>query len=271
MHILNKIAGKLIRSPKAIRRILENRIHLMKTDLDETLHDQERNFSLHNLDRESALENLDELFKSIFGKRYDENDQTMSEHFVIFSALSQSKADINRILEIGTFDGRSAKVLSSLFPDSEIVTIDLPSDHPVFTSTYHRDTDSNSFIEKRDEILKSCNNVEFRELDSIRLTEWTPQQFDMVWVDGAHGYPMIAIDLMNAFRLCRKGGYVLCDDVWHKVSGNDAMYKSIGSFETLEALKSSGLIEDYTLFRKRIGNTHNIPNNLKYVAMFNAG
>ena len=46
----------------------------------------------------------------------------------------------------------------------------------------------------------------FCELNSIRLGEWTDQKFDLIWVDGAHGYPVLPIDLHNACRLINDGG-----------------------------------------------------------------
>ena len=50
-----------------------------------------------------------------------------SEHEVIFSSLSlNSNKSLTDILEIGTFDGYNSLLLSNLFPNSNIDTIDLP-------------------------------------------------------------------------------------------------------------------------------------------------
>ena len=52
----------------------------------------------------------------------------VSEHQYIFSALSQNNNfNFNKILEIGSYDGKNALLLSKLFPNSKIKTLDLPS------------------------------------------------------------------------------------------------------------------------------------------------
>ena len=41
-------------------------------------------------------------------------------------------------------------------------------------------------------------------------------QFDLVFVDGGHGYDIVRGDVVASLRLLRPGGLVVCDDVQHK-------------------------------------------------------
>ena len=83
-----------------------------------------------NLDRNLALSKLNKVLVDNFSKEYDEDNGMWSEHLLLFSALSISHPNkIKSILEIGTFNGETAFILSKLFPNSKIVTIDLNNDN----------------------------------------------------------------------------------------------------------------------------------------------
>ena len=82
--------------------------------------------------------------------------------------------------------------------------------------------------------------------------EWD-EKFDLIWIDGAHGYPVVAMDLINSFRLANKGAFILIDDIWKSVDISDGMYKSVAGFECLDALVSAQLIPKYFLVNKRLG------------------
>jgi hypothetical protein len=90
----------------------------------------------------------------------------------------------------------------------------------------------------------------------------------LIWIDGAHGYPVVPMDIINSYRLCSKGGFVLVDDIFVTVNTSDSYYKSVGGFKTLTALKVSKLITDFTLFNKRLGGHHNLKSEKKYVGLF---
>ena len=50
----------------------------------------------------------------------------------------------------------------------------------------------------------------------------------------------------------------MLDDVHKSVKKSDNLYSSVASFEVLNLLKNNGLIDDYKLFRKRLGVKYNI-------------
>ena len=38
--------------------------------------------------------------------------------------------------------------------------------------------------------------------------------YDLIWIDGAHGYPIITIDIVNSLRIINPKGIILCDDIY---------------------------------------------------------
>tara|TARA_A200000113_G_C8838155_1_gene345917 strand:- start:446 stop:1276 length:831 start_codon:yes stop_codon:yes gene_type:complete len=226
---------------------------------------QNQLFQRVQLDRELGIKKLDGIMLKFFGKSYSENSAG-SEHLVLFSSISLKNQKIKKILEIGTFDGRTALILSKLFPESEIVTMDLPQSSDVFKNTYGRNLTSEIFANERNKILSKGANIKFEEADSITLT-YKIDNFDLIWVDGSHGYPFIAMDIVNSLRLSRVGGYILIDDIWKTPYKSDKYYKSVGGFESLEALKKANVIDSYFLINKRLGGQYNYPSAKKYVAL----
>ena len=227
--------------------------------------EQNKLFSELQLSREEGLKRLSAI-KSI--------DKTLntsmdSEHKVLLSSISLVNQSFKEILEIGTFDGKNALFLSKIFPDSKITTIDLDDEDDLFIKTYNRDKfeDRREFCIERDKILKSSKNIQFVKMNSLELYKFN-QVFDLIWVDGAHGYPHVAIDIINSLRLLNDNGYLLCDDIWKsKPLIEDNIYQSIAGNETLKALQVAKLIK-YKLIYKRIDKENNSNEKLrKFVAV----
>ena len=233
------------------------------------LSDQNLRYSQFGLDRCAGVARLNEVLVSLDLEEYDEMNGMYSEHMVLFAALSVSKASSSlAILEIGTWNASFTKILSSLFPSSEILTIDLPVQDDDFVSSYGRSRNVDKFLALRAKNLKNLNNVKFVEMNSLMLSIEVAHKFDLVWVDGAHGYPTVACDIANTVRLLNENGICLVDDVWDNLSFNDKMYKSIGAFESLLALSDAGLIEKPLLFLKRLSPVKNIKRHQKFIAGF---
>lgn len=257
---------KLLRLPARIRRRLYRELHLRIDEPDALRQAQDKHFRSLGLDRSAALDKLDAICRTELGAPYDENNGMYSEHLVLLSALSLADPGIREILEIGTYDGRSAFLLSRLFPQSHILTIDLPAASSDFSGTYQR-KDVAEFLARRDAYLGKNPAIEFREMNSLALIDMD-RKFDLIWVDGAHGYPVAAIDIVNACRLMTPRGWVLLDDVFTSVDRSNKWYQSLASYETLTELKAAGLIPDFHLILKRVGVEHNFPWMKKFVGLF---
>ena len=232
-----------------------------------SIFEQEKNYIIVGLNRKDGLKKLDSVLQELFGKKYDERNGLFSEHLILLASFSVSNISINKILEIGTYDGRTALILSKLFPKSSILTIDLPASKYEFESTYNRDKTANAFVMNRNKRIHDAFNADFKEMNSLGLCNFE-DSFDLIWIDGAHGYPVVAMDIINSFRLASDGGHVLIDDIWKSVPISDKMYKSISGFESLQSLVDAQLISSFSLFPKRLLGEFNYPGKKKFVGLF---
>ena len=234
-----------------------------KYDKSSFLNKQNVSFIKFGLDRTKGKN----LYNNLIIKHSFLNTPMSSEHNIIFCSLKFSKLNINNILEIGTYNGINAFLLSEIFPNSLIDTYDLPDDSLEFTSTYNRSDAKflKKFISDRTKLLSSKVNIVFHQINSIYLSFKQDKTYDLIWIDGSHSYPVVSIDIMNSLRLINKNGVILCDDIILD-SNNYNQYSSRASFETLSLLKDAGII-DFKLFYKRLSvDDNSIPNRRKFVA-----
>lgn len=226
---------------------------------------QNKNFKKKKLSRSQGLLIFNQLIKE-----YPHLSSGMSsEHSLIFCSLKHSKKKIKNILEIGTFDGANSLLLSKLFPNSNIDTYDLKKNENSFQNTYRRNSKKllREFIKIRTKNLKLSKNVKFIEKNSLSLIGFNKYKYDLIWVDGSHIFPTVAIDISNALRLIDNNGVILCDDI---ILNSDNyyfnQYSNKDSLITIDELKKANMIK-FSLFYKRISSEHNaIPNHRKYIA-----
>lgn len=228
---------------------------------------QQKNFIEYRLDRNQA-----KILIQNYRNKYDFLNSSMnSEHQILFASLSINyKNKVNKILEIGTYDGSNAFLLSKLFPNAEITTIDLPDNDELFTNSYNRKNkfEYENFIYKRNQILSLSKNICFKKMNSLNLIS-EDNKFDLIWVDGAHGHPYVTVDIANAIRLSNNHeSIILIDDIFIKpLKTQDIMYYSNSSISTLKAFEECKLI-DFKLFLKRVQNKFNyFPDDQKFIAI----
>ena len=230
------------------------------------LSEQNEVFLSLGLDRGKGLNKLNSVLEDIYGVSYSEKRGMWSEHLLIFAAIATSDRAVGNILEIGTFNGETARILSALFPSSEILTVDLSFSEIKKTKMYEYETKNSQLILKRNENLKLLPRVKFHEKNSLLLTNAT-KSFDLIWIDGDHSYPIAAIDIANAVRMLNPDGVGICDDVYLDAREGQMDGRSKASIETLKSLNSAGLIS-YCLIHKRIGGYFNFPAfNKKYLGI----
>jgi predicted O-methyltransferase YrrM len=165
--------------------------------------------------------------------RPDFNSQD-SIHLLLFSCIGLS-ANITNILEIGTYLGESTVLLSQIFPNSSITTVDLPDDDPILAATYGRNNAA-AMREYREQQHRNVSRpgVNFLQKNSFFVPAALEKKFDLIWIDGGHLYPEIAWDICNAYHLCIRTGWILCDDVIPHKRGYRSELSSPDSFKVLE-------------------------------------
>jgi predicted O-methyltransferase YrrM len=230
-------------------------------DYNEILGAQDKLYSELGFDRNASLLLLEGIYNT-----HPKVQVLVSEHHALFGALSL-KGNVKSVLEIGTYTASCTKLLSILFPGAQISTIDLPDNDPIFRQTYDRgDSEAMAqFIDERNQVIQTCQNVTFVQQNSLQLLHKKDERFDLIWVDGAHGYPVVAMDIVNSLACLSKEGFMFIDDVWLNRSENDPNYRSIGAYESIVALKNAGLIE-FDLVPKRIEFPHGEGHMKKYIA-----
>jgi predicted O-methyltransferase YrrM len=262
MNLINQVRSSLIFRSSSFFSVLPL---FKRREAARTL-EQEALFLNYGLSRSVGMQLLDDLCIAEFGCLYSENKGMWSEHLVFFASLAGSGRAPRKILEIGTFRGETTLFLSRLFPESEIVSVDLPMELARQMSLYDYGKDDTT-VKVRTKNLHKTKNVTLLEASSVTLL-LAHEEFDLIWLDGAHGYPVVALDIANSFRMISSDGLVICDDVYKRLRRNDAIYDSDATFATLSELESTGLIQ-CTYLMKRIGARFQVyPRLTKEIAVF---
>ena len=94
-------------------------------------------------------------------------------------------------------------------------------------------------MKNRNTLIAKSDKINFIEMNSIELTKKDKQKYDLIWVDGAHGYPVACIDIINSIKLLNDDGFILVDDIILSNADNDRMYFSSAGYDTLNELKKA--------------------------------
>ena len=190
--------------------------------------------------------NHNSIKKNLKLNKLDYLDPNLSWHYHIFSGLEKYK---KKILEIGTYEGKFTNYLSSIFPQSEITSIDLKKDDNEFKSSYNRSSKKNyiSHIKIRKQNLNR-KNIIFYELNSFNLLDkFKNKKFDIIWIDGNHINPQVSFDIFSSIRLLKRNGILLCDDVIKDKIQNTLIsnesYKTLEYLEKIKVLKNNYIIK----------------------------
>ena len=227
---------------------------------------ERRKFAELGFQYDNSLVRLNSFLRQL--DRPDFNSQEDSIHLLLFSCISLS-ANITNILEIGTYLGESSVLLSQIFPNSSITTVDLPDDDPILAATYGRNNAA-AMKEYREKQRRNVSRagVNFLQTNSFFVPAVLEKKFDLIWIDGGHLFPEIAWDICNAYHLCIRTGWILCDDVTPHKRGHRNELSSPDSFKVLEYVNRR-TADKVTYFLKRESSKWSAnPRKRKYVAVF---
>ncbi len=271
LKIIKKILINLLFFYKIpLKLYFKYNIYISKKNYDQSYFEnkQDEIFDSLNLNRAEGINNLN-FIKKKFDLYSNANIGMSSEHEVLFSSISiKKKSEILNILEIGTYDGYNSLLLSKLFSKSKIDTIDLNENDADFINYYNRKDTVKEFVSKRSNHLSQDPKINFYKLNSLNLLNHK-KKYDLIWIDGAHGYPVVCIDIINSLNLLNNGGIIMCDDIHINLdqSSSDRMHHSIASYETLKELQKQNLLT-FELIYKRLNFKNNfIKKKRKFVAI----
>jgi predicted O-methyltransferase YrrM len=126
------------------------------------------------------------------------------------------------VFEIGTYRGRTTRLLAQCSPSATVHTLDLPPERMVEGGCFQRpDPGLIGAHFARDRAL--LERIVQHYGDS-RAFDFSPFRgaMDVVFVDASHAYEAVLNDSARAFELLRQGGAILWDD-YHPIHGPGVM------------------------------------------------
>jgi predicted O-methyltransferase YrrM len=135
---------------------------------------------------------------------------------------------ISKILEIGSFEGRSACTMIDHFSKTaplELVCIDdwgggadlAEFDMKVVEQRFNRNIQRAISGAPNPVKVQKCKGNSVEMLSAL-LINGCKNHFDLIFVDGSHEAPDVLSDLVMSYQLCAIGGLIICDDyLWSGV------------------------------------------------------
>lgn len=252
---------------RAVRQALRNPAREQRL-VDDARRLESEKFARMNWDLEAAIARLEGLLP-VIGRSAPFRRESDSVHWVLLSAIADDKSlRIERLLEIGTHDGRFARLASELFPAAQITTVDLPETDPVFRSIYP-DLSARKWTKVRDARATNLarSNIQFQAVNSFFLPEACQPGFDLVWVDAGHTYPEVAWDCCNAYHLCRDGALLMTDDILPDAAVGRTGLVSRATWEMLEVMDKQGITRTELFLKRLNADSVGDPRARKYVGV----
>jgi hypothetical protein len=141
---------------------------------------------------------------------------TLIDHevFVAINTIQKKLAISGNFLEIGTFCGKSASLLSLLASSDETVNLldlfdDVKNEETLDTSDYKKMT-KDIARKNLNKYGKGFNLIVGNSLEITKLIPVTPHR--LIHIDGSHQYEVVKKDLLNAFKYLTEGGVIALDD-----------------------------------------------------------
>jgi predicted O-methyltransferase YrrM len=148
-------------------------------------------------------------FKAVF---FDVDDWNIVQWCLAFSKIFK-RTDPVRILEIGSWEGRSSLFLLSYFTHGHLTAVDPWADR----DDYEGDVDLSNYEARFDRNLAPCaTRLTKRKGSSLQVLPQLldeEQKYDVIYVDGSHLADDVLIDGINAWRLLKQGGIMIFDDL----------------------------------------------------------
>jgi len=113
--------------------------------------------------------------------------------------------NIENILEIGTLLGETTFFCSDFDKVKQVTTVDF-KEHPRYIVNY-------KFFLSNLSKHKNKNKILHYDEGSNKFFETCDKTYDLIFIDGDHGYTQSKSDLQNSIKHLRKGGIILMHDI----------------------------------------------------------
>lgn len=154
-------------------------------------------------------------FEGIISERFQRGRHL---HWFYFALASLILPDMKNALEIGTGIGQSTRIISHLFPESNIYTIDVPE----CDVGYEMSVRARKGQKRLSANIGNSEKIKFIESNSFFLPSLSlPDNFEFIFVDGYHHYPAVAWDMMFAYNRLASTAILFAHDFQVDDNGND--------------------------------------------------
>jgi len=140
----------------------------------------------------------------------DPNKKWFCNNLNFLSNTFKNVNNVNNILEIGSYEGRSAIFFLKKFKNTKITCVDTWSGSDEHDKTIFADIEKN-FDLNTNFFLKE-NRVKKFKMTSNEFFEKNDDKFDLIFVDGDHTASQVLKDLKNSWNILIDGGYLILDD-----------------------------------------------------------
>jgi len=138
------------------------------------------------------------------------NEKWFCNNLNFLSVNFKNIKNVKNILEIGSYEGRSAIFFLKNFSDSNITCVDTWSGSDEHNSVNFQLIEKN--FDLNTSIYQSNNLLMKHKMTSNEFFQKNDKHFDLIYVDGDHSFDQVKIDLINSWNILKNGGFLILDD-----------------------------------------------------------
>tara|TARA_B100000965_G_C19388600_1_gene667920 strand:- start:142 stop:858 length:717 start_codon:yes stop_codon:yes gene_type:complete len=128
--------------------------------------------------------------------------------------LKDKKKNINKILEIGSYEGQSAFFFLKYFVGAQITCVDIWQNQVHNYKNIEFKNIEKNFDENLDKYQERI--IKFKGSSKNFFKKNSNKNFDLIFVDGSHYKYHVYQDAINSFKNLKINGYILFDDYLFK-------------------------------------------------------
>ena len=143
------------------------------------------------------------------------NEKWFCNNLYYLSTNFKNSKNVKDILEIGSYEGRSAIFFLKNFSGSNITCVDTWAGSDEHSSVNFELIEKN--FDLNTSFYQSNNTLIKHKMTSNQFFNENHKYFDLIYIDGDHSSDQVNIDLVNSWNLLKNGGFLVLDDYmwWH--------------------------------------------------------
>ena len=138
------------------------------------------------------------------------NEKWFCNNLYYLSTNLKNSKNVKNILEIGSYEGRSAIFFLKNFSDSKITCVDTWAGSDEHSSVNFELIEKN--FDLNTSFYQSNNTLIKHKMTSNEFFKENHKYFDLIYVDGDHSSDQVKIDLINSWNALKNGGFLVLDD-----------------------------------------------------------